>query len=468
MIEARTFAGKTAAVFGLGLSGVAAARSLAAGGASVLAWDDGERARNAAKAAGIPLCDLTAARWSGIDALVLAPGVPLTHPEPHWTVKLAHAHGTEIIGDTEIFVRERRSSGKATKLIAVTGTNGKSTTTALIHHILTGIGISSAAGGNIGSAALDLPAFDDGCHYVLELSSFQLDLTPNLDPNVAVLLNVTPDHLDRHGTLDHYTAVKEKIFCAAGAAVIGADDAICRAIARRVAAQGIKTSLVSIHEPVSTGVYAQGQTLFEAVEGTVQNEVSLKGIGSLRGSHNAQNAAAALVALRQLGQPWPGIAASLRSFPGLAHRMEEVRKIANVLYINDSKATNGDAAGRALLSFSNICWIAGGKPKDGGITGLSKHFHAIRKAFLIGEAAGAFARTLAEAAVPFVVCTTLDKAVAEASDEAHASGATEAVVLLSPACASYDQFSSFEERGNAFRALVQALPAALPAGESAV
>ncbi len=457
MIEARSFAGKSAAVFGMGMSGIAAAKSLLAGGAKVLVWDDGERGREAALAAGLPLSDLHGADWSALDTLVLAPGVPLTHPEPHWTVKAARAQGVEVIGDTEIFIRERKASGTAAKLIAITGTNGKSTTTALTHHILSSIGLDAVLGGNIGKAVLDLPPFADGRHYVIEFSSFQLDLTPSLDADAAILLNVTPDHIDRHGSLENYAAVKETIFTHARAAVIGADDSFCDAIAERAIAQGVQTFRISANRHVSTGIYAEGSELSEMKDGAVQNRASLKGIGSLRGAHNAQNASAALAACRSLGLPWDKLAGALASFPGLAHRMEEVRRIGHVLFVNDSKATNADAAERALLSFSNIYWIAGGKAKEGGITSLAPYFPKIKKAYLIGHSAEDFAATLGES-VPFTLSKTIDRAVAEAAADAAADGTGEAVVLLSPACASYDQFPNFEVRGAAFRALAEALP----------
>jgi UDP-N-acetylmuramoylalanine--D-glutamate ligase len=460
MIEAPSFAGQNVAVFGLGMSGLAAARALLKGGATVLAWDDGERGREAAQKAGVPLSDLHAADWSRIQALVLAPGVPLTHPEPHWAVKLARAHGVEAIGDTEIFVRERHRSGRAARLIAITGTNGKSTTTALTHHILAAAGLDAVLGGNIGKAVLDLPPFEHGRHYVIEFSSFQLDLTPGLDPDAAILLNITPDHIDRHGTLENYAAVKETIFRNPAVAVIGADDAYCDAIAARTAARGVRMRRISAQHPVDKGVYAEGSELFEVADGTVQNRASLAGIGSLRGAHNAQNAAAALAAARSLGLPWDTLAAGLKTFPGLAHRMEEIRRIGNVLFINDSKATNADAAERALLSFSNIYWIAGGKPKEGGIASLVPYFARIKKAYLIGQAAEDFAGTLG-GSVPHALSKTLDRAIAEAAADAARDGAREAVVLLSPACASYDQFPNFEVRGDAFRSIVEALPPSL-------
>ncbi|MGO9546653.1 MAG: UDP-N-acetylmuramoyl-L-alanine--D-glutamate ligase [Rhodomicrobium sp.] len=465
MIEARSFAGRRVAVFGMGMSGLAAARSLLAGGAAVSVWDDGERGREAARAAGLPLCDLRQADWGAIDMLVLAPGVPLTHPEPHWTAKFARAHGTEIIGDTEIFMRELHASGAAAKVIAITGTNGKSTTTALTHHILASAGLDAVLGGNIGKAVLDLPSFADERHYIIEFSSFQLDLTPGLEPDVAVLLNITPDHLDRHGTLENYAAVKETIFRNPRAAIIGADDVYSGAIAGRALARGVRTARISSRHPVETGVYAEASELFEVSKGVIQNRTSLAGINSLRGAHNAQNASAALAAARALGLPWDALAGALSTFPGLAHRMEEVRRIGHVLFINDSKATNADAAERALLSFSNIYWIAGGKPKEGGIASLVPYLPRIKKAYLIGEAAQAFATTIG-AVIPFSLSETLSRAVAEAAADALADASGEAVVLLSPACASYDQFPNFEVRGDAFRSLAGELPA-VPAKDRA-
>ncbi len=415
-------------------------------------------AKSARKAA-FSLCDLREADWGAVDALVLAPGVPFTHPEPHWTVNLARAAGVEIIGDTEIFVRERRRSGTAAKIVAITGTNGKSTTTALTHHVLAAAGLDAVLGGNIGTAVLALPPFEDGRYYVIEFSSFQLDLTPSLDPDAAILLNITPDHLDRHGTLENYAAVKETIFRNPGTAVIGAGDALCDAIADRALARGVKTVRISARHSVDTGIYAEGSELFETVDGAVQNRFSLDGIGSLRGAHNAQNAAAALSAARSFGLPWDILTQALRTFPGLAHRMEEVGRVGKVLFINDSKATNADAAERALLSFSNIYWIAGGKPKEGGIASLVPYFSRIKMAYLIGEAAPAFAQTLGSS-LPYTISETLDRAVAEAAADALAGAGEDAAVLLSPACASYDQFPNFEVRGDAFRSLVKALTVA--------
>jgi UDP-N-acetylmuramoylalanine--D-glutamate ligase len=461
MIEATTFAGKHVAVFGLGLSGMSAVRSLLAGGAAVAAWDDGEKARQVAVAAGVALQDLRGVDWHRFAALVLAPGVPLTHPEPHWTVKMAKAAGVEVIGDTEIFVRERRASGKTAPLIAITGTNGKSTTAALTHHLLKCAGRDAVLGGNIGTAVLDLPPFENGRMYVLELSSFQLELTPGLDADGAILLNITPDHLDRHGTMENYARVKSTIVDGVpdnGAAVIGADDAYCDAIAssprlRRVGYLG----RVSSHGPVATGAYLKGSKVIGVEGGQVINEASLEGIPSLRGQHNGQNAAAAMTLLYSgFGLDWLVLSRYLRTFPGLPHRMEQVRQIGDIVFINDSKATNADAASRALASFDRIYWIAGGKPKEGGIESLSGFFPKIAKAYLIGEAAEAFAATLA-GSVDSVRSGTLQNAVRAAYADSTASGP--GAVLLSPACASYDQFRNFEERGDRFRELVRALAA---------
>jgi len=460
MIAAHSFAGKTVAVFGMGMSGLAAAKSLQAGGAAVVAYDDNARGCDQARDAGLPVKDLRECDWSVFSALVLAPGVPLTHPEPHWTVRLARENRVEIIGDTEVFCRERRIAGKSSKLIAITGTNGKSTTTALTHHLLAASGIDAVMGGNIGKAVLDLPPFAAGRHYVFELSSFQLDLTPSLDPAAAALLNITPDHLDRHGGMENYAAVKAKIFSnmePGDTAIIGADDSYCDAIAEDLKARPVALRRISVKSKVETGVYLDGTALVEVEYGRVVNTAQLAGIGSLRGAHNAQNAAAALSIGRSLGLPWSVLVAALQSFPGLHHRMEEVRRIGNVLFINDSKATNADAAERALASFSNIYWIAGGKPKEGGIESIRPFFSAIRKAYLIGESAPVFAETL-KGNADFVISGTLDAALNQAYADALADrNRGDKVVLLSPACASYDQFQNFEVRGDAFRTLVNSL-----------
>ncbi len=466
MIPVTSFSGRTVAVFGLGESGRHTALALAAGGADVAAWDDNEDAVAAARAAGIPIVDQRVADWKSFAALVLAPGVPLTHPQPHWTVISAGAAGIEVIGDIELFCRERRRHCPNAPFIAITGTNGKSTTTALIAHLLTTAGRDVQMGGNIGKAILSLEPLRSGRDYVVECSSFQIDLAPSLDPSIGVLLNLTPDHLDRHGTFENYAAIKERLVADSGTAVIAVDDKPCQAIADRVAMSGKRVVRVSARRPLADGVYAEGVDIVAAADGASTRVGSLSGIGSLRGTHNAQNATAAVAVARAMGLDNATIVRGLRSFPGLSHRMEEVGRRGKVLFVNDSKATNADAAAKALASFAPIYWIAGGRPKEGGITDLADFFPRIAKAYLIGEAAADFAATLGDA-VPHVMSGTLDAAVSAAAADAAQDPAKEPVVLLSPACASYDQFKNFERRGDAFRALVLQLNGISSQGEAA-
>jgi UDP-N-acetylmuramoylalanine--D-glutamate ligase len=392
--------------------------------------------------------------------------VPLTHPEPHWTVKRAELAGIEIIGDIEIFCRERRRHVPKAPFVAITGTNGKSTTTALIAHILKSAGRDVQLGGNIGTAILSLEPPASGRYHVVECSSFQIDLAPSIDPSVGVFLNITPDHLDRHGTIDNYAAIKDRLVAAADTAVIAVDDNWTQAVADRLSLTGRNVVRVSARRPLTSGVYAEKGSLFVAEDGASRRVAVLDGIGSLRGQHNAQNAAAAVAAVRALGLRSAEIAEGLRSFPGLPHRMEEVGRRGRVLFINDSKATNADAAAKALSSFARIYWIAGGRAKEGGITSLTEFFPRIAKAYLIGEAAGDFAATLGSD-VPHEMSQTLDRATVAAAADADRDRAAEPVVLLSPACASYDQFKNFERRGDAFRALVAALEGIEPRGEAA-
>jgi UDP-N-acetylmuramoylalanine--D-glutamate ligase len=452
MIPVTLFEGRKIAVFGLGLSGLAAARSLLAGGADIVAWDDSEMARAAASAERISLRDLKSQDWGQFAALVLAPGVPLTHPKPHWTVEKARAEGIPVIGDTELFFLERKKQGAPGKVIVITGTNGKSTTTALTAHLLEQAGKRVALGGNIGKAVLDLPAFAADLTYVLEFSSFQIDLTPSLAADAAALLNITPDHLDRHGTLEDYAAIKARLFAGlapGGTAMIGVDDAPSRAIADRLKGS-VAVKCIAVGHAVWTGVWAKDGVLHEVENNEELAETSLAGIFSLRGTHNWQNAAAAYALARSQGLDAGNIAKAMRSFPGLAHRMEQVGRLGRVLFVNDSKATNAEAAGKALASFDTVYWIIGGRPKEGGLAGLEPFFAKIARAYLIGEAADAFAKQLG-ANVDHVQCGTLDKAIAQAAADARNSRAKEPVILLSPACASYDQFANFVERGDAFR-----------------
>jgi len=464
MIPVTAFAGKKVAIFGLGGSGLASASALLAGGADVIGWDDSAEAVAKATSAGIPSGDLRQVDWKRISALVLAPGVPLTHPAPHWTVRLARAAGVEVIGDIELFCRERRARAATAPFIAITGTNGKSTTTALVAHLLRSAGRDAEIGGNIGTAILSLAPPDQTRAHVVECSSYQIDLAPTLDPSVGILLNITEDHLDRHGTLAHYAAVKERLATGVqedGMAIIGVDDAWCAAVADRIEQVGKKLIRVSVRRPLPGGLYFENESIMRAADGGACAIAKIGGIGSLRGMHNAQNAACAAGAALALGLSAQAIQRGLASFPGLAHRMEEVGRKARVLFVNDSKATNADSAAQALACFSDIFWIAGGRAKTGGIASLGSFFPRIRKAYLIGEAATDFAAEL-EGRVPHAVVGTLERAIEWAAADAETSEVPEPVVLLSPACASFDQYRNFELRGDKFRELVRALPGLMP------
>ncbi|MBV8922428.1 UDP-N-acetylmuramoyl-L-alanine--D-glutamate ligase [Bradyrhizobium sp.] len=464
MIPVTSFAGKTVAVFGLGGSGLASCHALRAGGAEVVAGDDGADRLAEAEKAGFRTADLRDVSWTNFAALVLAPGVPLTHPAPHWSVRMAREAGVEVIGDIELFCRERRRHAPDAPFVAITGTNGKSTTTALIAHLMRVAGYDTQMGGNIGTAILSLEPPRRGRVHVVEMSSYQIDLTPSLDPTVGILLNVSEDHIDRHGTLDNYAAVKERLVAGVqsqGTAIVGVDDIFSRNAADRLARNGKRVVRVSVKNPLPDGVYVEHETIVRADGGARSEIARIGGIGSLRGRHNAQNAACASACAVALGVGLDVLQKGLRSFPGLAHRMEQVGRKGNVLFVNDSKGTNADASAHALSSFADIFWIAGGKPKQGGITSLTDFFPRIRKAYLIGEAAKEFAETLGDR-VPHEMSETLDVAVASAARDAEASGLADAIVLLSPACASYDQFRNFEIRGAKFRDLVQALPGVKP------
>ncbi len=375
MIRITTFKGKRVAVFGLGASGVATAKALIDGGAKVVASDDNAESRAAAAEVGIPTADLAETNWATFVALVVAPGIPLTHPEPHWAVHQAKLAGVEVIGDLELFARERRLQPFDVPFIAITGTNGKSTTTALIAHILKQAGRDVEVGGNIGTAMLSLRPFAPGRHYIIECSSYQIDLALSLDATVGVLLNITPDHLDRHGTIENYAAIKARLPARAQKAVVGIDDAYCRAIAEQLR-QGTASGAPSVVMRVSTRsgvdceIGAEGSRIVRKESGRSQDIADLTGIGSLRGTHNAENACAAAAALLLLPDPLTAdeIAAGMKSFPGLAHRMEELGRQGRTLFVNDSKATNADSAEKALSSFEgDIYWVLGGKPKEGGI-----------------------------------------------------------------------------------------------------
>lgn len=456
MITVPFFKGKTVAVFGLARSGISAARSLIAGGAEVLGWDDKADAREAAKSAGVTVRDLNDVDWHDIAALILSPGVPLTHPKPHPFVVKAQEARTEVIGDVELFfrvVRPADSDGSHPKIVCITGTNGKSTTTALTGHLLSHLGFDAEVGGNIGKPVLELAPPSPRRAYVIEMSSYQIDLTPSVRPDVAVLINITPDHIDRHGTIEHYAAVKANIFrhqARGDFAVVGVDDALSSEICTKLSTRsGVAVTPVSIGKVLGRGVFVLDGKLYDS-NGAASREVrDLRSLTRMPGAHNWQNAAIAYAAVRPLVVDPAEIAPAMSSFPGLAHRIELVGHVGRVNFVNDSKATNADAAARALACYDDIYWIAGGKAKAGGIESLASYFPRIKKAYLIGDAMDAFAATLGSK-VPFAKSGTLEAAMrAAAKDAAGATG--EPVVLLSPACASFDQFRDFEQRGLEFK-----------------
>ncbi|MFZ1813890.1 MAG: UDP-N-acetylmuramoyl-L-alanine--D-glutamate ligase [Rhizobiaceae bacterium] len=461
MIPVTIFKGKRVALFGLGGSGLATARALVAGGADVMAYDDNPERVAQAAAEGIGTGDFREAGLHFFAALVLSPGVPLTHPKPHWSVDVAKAANVPVIGDIELFCRERRARSPGSPFIAITGTNGKSTTTALIAHVLRHAGRDVQVGGNIGTAILSLEPPAPNRVYVVECSSYQIDLAPGLDPSVGILLNLTPDHIDRHGTMDNYAAIKERLVAASGLAIVGMDDSYSAAIASFLSAKGHKVVRISNTGKLDDGIYLQDQRLILSHKRSVSSVADLRTSGALRGDHNGQNAAAAWAACESVGLNREEIQAGFDTFPGLRHRMEQVGRAGKVLFVNDSKATNADAAAMALASFERIYWIAGGLAKDGGIAPLSRFFPRIAKAYLIGEAAPAFAATIGER-LAYEISGTLEAAVRHAHADARGDAHHEPVVLLSPACASFDQFQNFEKRGDAFRESVLLLDGVVP------
>lgn len=456
MIPIPSVHGKPIAVLGLGISGLAAARALAASGARVMAWDDDDRRRRQARDHGIGLVDLADADLDGVASLVLSPGIPHTYPAPHPVADRARAAGIEIIGDVELLARSQPEA----RFIGITGTNGKSTVTALIGHIFQTAGRKCAIGGNLGPPVLALEPMEPGGSYILELSSYQLELLDTLVLNIAVLINISPDHLDRHGGMVGYIAAKGSIFDRTGAgavSIIGIDDDPCRDILAHLEANGGRRIIpISVNRKVATGIYVDRTTLYDDTEGKDLSTVDLRSAEALPGVHNWQNAAAAYAVARAAHIEPRLIVEALDTYPGLAHRQELVANIDDIRYVNDSKATNAAAAAKALICYPAVYWIAGGQPKQGGIVTLEPHFPRIRHAFLIGDAAATFAESL-HRKVPYTLSGDLATAITDAHRLATTEKIPAAVVLLSPACASFDQFANFEARGEAFRHAVEAL-----------
>jgi len=457
MIEIFPFAGYLVGVFGLGRSGLIAAQALVKSGADVWAWDDDEDARTVAAEAGIPLVDLYECDFDGLTTIVVSPGVPLHYPKPHPIVARAVEAGCEVIGDIELLARTQRWCG----FIGVTGTNGKSTTTALLGHIMQTAGREAEIGGNLGVPALELEPLGPEGTYILEMSSYQLDLTVSITFDVAVLLNISADHLERHGGMDGYIAAKWQIFhrqTRPRAAVVGVDDDLCRGVYENLKAADAQIVVpVSGCQRVPGGVYVSDGILIDDMEGQGTAVCNLTGNPTLIGAHNGQNAAAAYAAVKIAGVAPHAIMACILSFPGLVHRQEPVEIVAGLAFVNDSKATNPEAAARALACYDNIYWIAGGRPKAGDLNALDAHLGNVRHAYLIGEAAMAFGQHLS-GKVPATISVDLATAVKQARNQAKADGFDQPVVLLSPACASFDQFDDFEARGDAFKGLVEAIP----------
>jgi UDP-N-acetylmuramoylalanine--D-glutamate ligase len=457
------FAGERIAVVGLGRAGLPAALRLRGWGAEVACWDDRAEARAAAERAGLAVEDPAAAggrfRW---DALLLSPGIPHALPRPHPAAAAARAAGRPILSEVEYLFRAVRAAGSRARFLGVTGTNGKSTTTALLRHLLAEAGRAVEAGANLGPPALSLQILGDEGVYTLEMSSYALERLATIRFNIAVMINLSADHLDRHGTMAGYAAAKAQVFARqepADLAVLGQDDGWSRAMRAGLVARCVPVSGSATPQP--GGLWAEGGTLLRDAAGPL---LDLREVPALPGGHNAQNAAAAAACALDLGLTRAEVAAGMRSYPGLPHRQERVGEVAGVAFVNDSKATNADSAARALASYDRVVWIAGGVAKEGGIAALAPLFPRIAHAVLIGEAAPAFAATLAAHGVPHGVAGTLEAAVPEAAR--LAIGGAAPVVLLSPACASWDQFTGYDQRGDRFRALVRGLVAA-PNGKAA-
>jgi len=430
VITARAFAGKNYAVYGLARSGLATVEALLASGAKVTAWDAKEEAR-ANVPAGADIASLDTADLTQFDSLVVTPGLPLNR---HPIAQRARDAGVEIIGDIELFARARPELPPH-KVVGITGTNGKSTTTALVHHILKTAGVPTTMGGNIGLPILAQDPLPEGGVYVLELSSYQIDLTQRLDCDVAVLLNITPDHLDRYESFEAYAASKTRLFemqHSTQTAIFSGDDELASEIADR------------LNE--ATTPHANQFVLWN--EGRALRAEA----PNLQGPHNAVNAVCAAEACRVLGVLDEVIDEALRTYPGLPHRMERVRETDGVLFVNDSKATNPTATAPALAAFERIRWICGGQAKTDNLDECAPNFGHVRRAYTIGEAGELFASLLSPH-MDVAECETLERAVREAAGDAEAGD----TVLLSPACASFDQFRDFEDRGDQFRELVGAL-----------
>ncbi|THH39064.1 UDP-N-acetylmuramoyl-L-alanine--D-glutamate ligase [Aliishimia ponticola] len=460
MIPIQGVEGKAIGVLGLGRSGLAAVRALQAGGAEVLVWDDSLDARSRAEADGITVAELGRDKvMERLSLLVVSPGIPHLYPAPNPVIAAAYAAGVPVDNDIGLFFRSFASREwdkyeTAPRVVAVTGSNGKSTTSALIHHVLETAGRDVQLAGNIGRGVLDIDPAGDGSVVVLELSSYQTELARALTPDVAVFTNLSPDHLDRHAGMGGYFAAKRRLFSEGGPdrAVIGVDEAEGRYLAGQMSEGPSDDRVIRVSVAGKLGgpgwaVFARKGYLSEYRKGRQVGSIDLREIKGLPGAHNHQNACCAYAVCRSLGLAPRVIEEGLRSYPGLPHRSQVVAEANGVVFVNDSKATNVDSALRALQAFKNVRWICGGLEKDGGLEALRGAAGSVRKAYVIGREAAAFAMQLAPEAE---VCGTMAQAVARAIEDAEPGD----VILLAPAAASFDQYDNFEQRGDDFVAQI--------------
>lgn len=466
MIPVLGYNGKKVAVLGLGRSGLATAKALLEGGAIPVVWDDSAEARGRAEAEGFTPTDLTRdANWEDVTTLIVSPGIPHLYPQANKVIAKAWDLGVPVDNDISLFFQSFATPDfdqfdQMPKVVAVTGSNGKSTTSALIHHILSEVGRPTQLAGNIGRGVLDLEPAIEAEVVILELSSYQTDLARALTPDIAVFTNLTPDHLDRHGGHGGYFAAKRRLFAEGGPdrAIIGVDEPEGKYLANQIGTGATDDRVIRVS---STGkltgpgwnVFARKGQLAEWRKGRQIASVDLRPISGLPGAHNHQNACAAYAVCRTIGLAPKVIEAAFHSFGGLPHRSQRIAEQGGVSFVNDSKATNVDSATKALQAFKNIRWICGGLEKEGGLDGLLPHLGEVKKAYVIGREAESFALQLGD--LPYEVCTTMENAVAQAAADAQ-SGDT---VLLAPSAASFDQYDSFEKRGDDFAAQVAAVTA---------
>jgi len=444
-------------VFGLGLSGVSSVNALLKGNAIVYAWDDSPETRDSSELNDKIIKDPRSIDFSDIDALILSPGIPIDYPNPHWIVEIANKNKVTIIGDIQLFLDEISISKVPIKTIFVTGTNGKSTTVSIIYHLLKSMKVDVQLGGNIGvNGVLELEYPKRNSVYLIEISSFQIELTPRLKPDIAVLLNISPDHLDRHKDIKNYSIIKSKIFLLQNkddTAIIGVDDENTVRISNKIKKE-INTIRISRNKEVKNGIWGLDGSIITNLDNKKLTMRKLFQNKSLAGEHNLQNILASIAVLRSLGYILDDYEEGFQSYSGLKYRMEVIGYHKNICFVNDSKATNAEAAREAIISCDNIYWILGGLEKDDGINQIKNSFKNIKKAYLIGSSIKSFSKTLLEKDIDYEICVTLDVAIKNSIFDALKNN-FKSTILFSPACASYDQFKNYEERGGAFNRYIK-------------